>query len=168
MDKAAFWKLIDGSRRSSDGDPEAQIETLGELLSALEPVEIVAFDRILSDYHDRAYNWNLWGAAYIIGGGCSDDGFADFRGWLISRGEKAFENALLDPETLVKVVKEDDGECQIEGFQYIASQTWEQKTGRSAGEFPRHEFERHAEPTGEKWEEDDLETRFPKLCKKFD
>jgi hypothetical protein len=168
MDKAAFWKLIDGSRRSSDGDPEAQIETLGELLSALEPVEIVAFDRILSEYHDRAYNWNLWGAAYIIGGGCSDDGFADFRGWLISRGEKAFENALLDPEILVKVVKEDDGECQIEGFQYIASQTWEQKTDLSAGEFPRHEFARHAEPTGEKWEEDDLETRFPKLCKKFE
>ena len=166
MDKARFWKLIDSSRRAADGDPEEQLEALAEQLSALSPDEIVAFDRILADYHDRAYNWGLWGAAYIIGGGCSDDGFMDFRGWLISRGEQVYEAALLDPESLTKVVNEDD-ECQVEGYQYVASQVWEEKTGKSTEDFPSHDIERRSEPAGTPWEDDDLDTRFPKLSKKF-
>jgi hypothetical protein len=168
MENAAFWKLIDTSRLAADGDPDAQIEALTELVSELEPLEIVAFDRILSEYHHRAYSWDLWGAAYIIGGGCSDDGFMDFRGWLISKGEKAFEAALLDPESLADIITEDDDDCQVEGYQYIGSQVWEKKTGRPGDEFPRHAFERRADPVGAEWEEDDLENRFPKLCEKFD
>jgi hypothetical protein len=168
MNRELFWKLIDSSRRASEGDPEDQIEILSEKLSALEPDEIVAFDRILSEYHARAYNWDLWGAAYIIGGGCSDDGFMDFRGWLISRGEKAYESALANPESLVKIVKEDDGDCQVEGFQYVASQVWKEKTGKDYEDFPAHDIEQSADPSGTPWEEDDLETRFPKLCKKFE
>jgi hypothetical protein len=167
MDKTQFWKLIDSSRRASEGDPEEQIEILREKLSDLEPDEIVAFDRIFNEYDVRAYHWDLWGAAYVIGGGCSDDGFMDFRGWLISRGEKAFEAALADPETLVKVVKEEDDDCQIEGFQYVASQAWEQKTGKASADFPSQEAGLPAEPWGTPWEEEDLEKRFPKLSKKF-
>lgn len=167
MDKAGFWKLIDSSRHAAGDDAEEQLDTLGELLSALPPDEIVAFDRILSEYHARAYAWSLWGAAYLIGGGCSDDGFMDFRGWLISRGELVYEAALLDPESLVNVVSEDDGECQVEGYQYLASQVWEEKTGKTSDDFPRHDIERHGEPVGAPWEEDDLDARFPKLSKKF-
>src|SRR6185369_7755120 len=125
MDQAGFWKIIDKSRMEADGDPEEQLEILGELLQALPPDEIVSFDRYLSEYHARSDHWDLWGAAYIIGGGCSDDGFMDFRGWLISRGEKAYEAAMADPESLVNVVKDHDGECRVEGYQYIASQVWE-------------------------------------------
>ena len=168
MESTSFWKLIDASRLAAQGDAYAQIESLGELLSELAPDDIVAFDRIFSQYHDQADSWDLWGAAYIIGGGCSDDGFMDFRGWLISRGEQAYAGALRDPESLVDVVTEADDDCQVEGFQYIASQAWEEKTGCTREEFPRHTFERRAEPTGQEWEEDDLEIRFPKLSKRFD
>jgi len=42
----------------------------------------VAFRR----YLNKAYTWDLWGAAYLINGGCSDDGFEYFRRWLVSRG----------------------------------------------------------------------------------
>jgi hypothetical protein len=167
MEKAQFWNEIDASRRASDGDPEAQVDELRIRLGSLSADEIVEFDRIFSEYHERAYSWDLWGAAYIIGGGCSDDGFMDFRGWLISKGEKAYEAALENPESLVKVVKEDDEECQIEGFQYAASKAWEEKTGLGRDAFPRHSIERRNEPVGTKWNEDDLEVRFPKLTKKF-
>ena len=166
MDKTTFWKLIDASRKAADGDAEEQIDALAEKLEPLAPDEIVEFDRILSEYHDRAYDRDLWAAAYIIGGGCSDDGFMDFRGWLISRGEKVYEAALADPESLAKVVGPDD-ECQVEGYQYVASRVWEEKTGKDMTEFPRHAFERKSEPSGADWEEDDLDERFPKLCKKF-
>ncbi len=36
--------------------------------------------------------------AYIINGGCSDDGFDYFLGWLIAKGRKYFEAALVNPE----------------------------------------------------------------------
>src|SRR5207244_5250545 len=105
-------------------------------LEQSEPDDIVEFDRLFREYWARAYTWDLWAAAYIIGGGCSDDGFMDFRGWLISKGEKVFENALKDPESLVHVVNEDDEDCQYEGFQYVASQAWENKTGKSMDDLP--------------------------------
>lgn len=166
MDKAGFWKLIDESRQKAEADDEAQLDVLGDLLYELEPAEIVEFDQIFSQYHDRAYDNGLWAAAYIIGGGCSDDSFMDFRGWLISRGETVYEAALADPETLVDVVGEDE-ETQVEGYQYVAAEVWSHTTGRDYDEFPVAEFERKHEPSGVVWEEEDLETLYPKLCERF-
>jgi len=166
MDEAQFWTIIDKARDAAGGDAEEQLEELSEILSTLLPHEIVAFDRLLSQYHAQADSWDLWGAAYVIGGGCSDDGFLDFRGWLISRGEKAYRNALADPESLVHVVRKDE-DCRVEGYQYIASQVWKEKTGRSMDEYPTHDIEWPAETLGTPWEEDELEERFPKLSEKF-
>ena len=42
------------------------------------PEEIVAFQRVLDELMDESYRADLWGAAYVINGGCSDDGFEDF------------------------------------------------------------------------------------------
>ncbi|MFZ6681788.1 DUF4240 domain-containing protein [Undibacterium sp. Tian12W] len=167
MENTTFWTLIDASRLAAKDDAEQQIDTLEAAVSALAPDDIVAFDRIFSEYHNRAYDWGLWGAAYLIGGGCSDDGFMDFRDWLISRGEKVYEAALLDPESLADVVRDEDGDCQVEGFQYIARQVWQEKTGKTSKDFPKHAIAYHADPTGTDWDEDDLETLFPKLCEKF-
>ena len=36
--------------------------------------------------HAVLYRWDMWAAAYLIGGGCSDDGFIDFRAGLIAQG----------------------------------------------------------------------------------
>jgi Protein of unknown function (DUF4240) len=47
-----------------------------------------------------SYDWGLWGAAYVIDGGCSDDGFDYFRAYLISRGRAVFEAAMADPDSL--------------------------------------------------------------------
>jgi hypothetical protein len=41
-----------------------------------------------------------WGAAYLANGGCSDDGFDYFRGWLIGQGRKVYETVLADPDSL--------------------------------------------------------------------
>ncbi|MGW8394170.1 DUF4240 domain-containing protein [Pseudoduganella sp. HUAS MS19] len=168
MDKAGFWSIIDKSREAAGGDPEQQLETLGELLGEMPPEEIVSFDFHLSAYHARAYHWDLWGAAYIIGGGCSDDGFMDFRGWLISRGEKIYEAAMADADSLANLVEDHDGDCQVEGYQYLASQAWEEKTGKSYDDFPEHGLPIAREVAGTPWEEEDLEARFPELSKRFD
>jgi hypothetical protein len=47
---------------------------------------------------NRAYPWDLWGAAFVINGGCSDDGCERFRARLIMQGRDVFERALDDPE----------------------------------------------------------------------
>jgi hypothetical protein len=112
----------------------------------------------------------LWAAAYTVGGGCSDDGFLDFRRWLLSRGERVYEAALRDPDTLAEVVNAGAGDqCQYEGFQYVAREAWERVTQNRLGDFPAAEIMQPDEPAGEPWSEDgdDLERRFPKLWRKF-
>lgn len=170
MDKATFWKIMDTSRSHANGDLDRQLELLHRELNKYDPDEIVSFARIFDEYWVRAYTHDLWGAAYIIGGGCSDDGFMDFRGWLISKGEAVYEAAMRNPETLVAVVTEEDGDGQFEGFHYAAWKAWEQKTGNDMDDFPDSGLKSPDEPTGEPWsdEGDDLARRFPKLSRKFD
>jgi hypothetical protein len=50
-----------------------------------------------------SYRGDLWGAAYLINGGASDDGFDYFRGWLIAQGREVFEAAVADPDSLAGV-----------------------------------------------------------------
>jgi hypothetical protein len=168
MDRSTFWKIIDTSRKLADGDLDEHVERLRSRLEELEPAEIVEFGRIFEEYWIRAYTWELWAAAYIIGGGCSDDGFLDFRGWLISKGEKVYERALRDPESLARVVK-DDEDCKYEGFQYVSSEAWKNKPGNHGREYPDHGLTHPLDPAGERWsaDGDELERRFPKLWKKF-
>ncbi|OSP39974.1 hypothetical protein B7767_28795 [Streptomyces sp. 13-12-16] len=45
----------------------------------------------------------LWAAAYVINGGCSDDGFDYFRGWLIAQGRETFERVVADPDALAEL-----------------------------------------------------------------
>jgi hypothetical protein len=170
MNKAAFWKLIDASRENAGGDLDEQLTDLRARVEQLDPNEIIQFGKLFDEYWGRAYTWDLWAAAYILGGGCSDDGFLDFRGWLISRGERTYEDALRDPETLAQVVNADAGdECQYEGFQYVARAAWEKKTRNRLGSFPAGEITQPDEPAGERWLEggDDLDRRFPTLWRKF-
>ncbi|MEO8671274.1 MAG: DUF4240 domain-containing protein [Tahibacter sp.] len=167
MDKTEFWKIIDLSRRAADGDPEQHVEILMEALTKLAAGSIVDFDRTFCEYHNRALCWNLWGAAHLIGGGCDDEGFADFRGWLISRGERVYEAALADPETLARLVEFDEANCQIPGFHRAAARAWAEVSGARADAFPRDAPAPATQPRGESWSEDDLEARYPKLAAKF-
>src|SRR5262249_33752044 len=68
------------------------------------PDEAAHFRRTFLSYLDRAYRWDLWRAAFLIGGGCSDDSFMDFRSWLISLGRDVYERAISDPDSLPDVV----------------------------------------------------------------
>lgn len=169
MNNADFWKLIDQSRKAAHGDPDAQIDQLRSLLSKLQPEEIVEFGRIFSELHVNAYTWGLWGAAYVIGGGCSDDGFSDFRGWLISRGQKVYERAIELPDSLADDVAEDE-ETQVEGFQYVPFEAWAEATGQDSDDFPEDGIPYPEAPKGSARKEDEAELArlYPKLTAKFE
>jgi hypothetical protein len=46
----------------------------------------VSFERHFTQRLADAYRWDLWGLAYQLNGGCSDDGFVYFRCWLLGQG----------------------------------------------------------------------------------
>jgi hypothetical protein len=86
MNRAAFWGLIESARAEADNDTERQSELLEERLSELPPRQIVRFQQIRRQMDERAYTWDIWGTAFVIDDGCSDDCFRDFRAYLISPG----------------------------------------------------------------------------------
>jgi hypothetical protein len=160
MDKQAFWDLLE------DLDPETAAGGLAARLDALEPAVIAEFQRHFDEEHARAYQWQLWGAAYLLEGGCSDDGFIDFRYGLISRGQEVFERALADPDSLADLLDEDDF-LSHEEFGYVAREIYEFKAG---AEMPQSAVSHPAEPSGEEWDFDDealCAAKLPKLWAKF-
>jgi hypothetical protein len=172
MDRDRFWAIIAKSRAGfdpgrRDGNQADQVERLTALLAALPGDEIVAFQRCFDDAMNDAYDWDLWGAAYLIGGGCSDDGFMDFRSWLISMGRDVYDAALRDPETLLEVADAPGVEVTaFEELHYVPGQAYEEKTGE---EMPDTGVSHHREPAGDEWteEDDDLARRFPRLWAKY-
>jgi Protein of unknown function (DUF4240) len=94
MTNEAFWSIIEDAVQYSGGRPELFLASTTSSLGALAPDEVIGFQRV-QDYHlRRSYSWDLWGAAYILLGGCGDDMFDYFRAWLVSQGRAVFEAAI--------------------------------------------------------------------------
>jgi len=162
MDENQFWKIIEVSQSNSKGDYEKQQVELELELTKLVALDILKFDNRFSKHRGDAYKWELWGAAYIMNGGCSDDCFSDFRGWLIGKGKEAYYNALTNPETLIEQ-KHDMDIDDWEGLSYVAMTAYEKKT---ESQMPKG-IQENFEIIGNEWEEDDLRNKFPKLWSKW-
>lgn len=161
MNISEFWKLIDKVKNSDE--PEEDIKPIIENLS---PEEIRSYQDHFDTLHDQAYSWKLWGAAYLIGGGCSDDGFIDFRYGLISKGKDIYENAINDPDSLASIANE--VEIENESFGYAALEAFEKLVGK---EMPRRPSEQPSEPIGNDWDFDDVaenQKYLPRLSSMFD
>jgi hypothetical protein len=172
MTEAEFWEYIETARADAGSDSDRQMALLVERIAALPEAEIMEFERAFSARFNESYSWDLWGAAVLINGGASDDGFDYFRGWLISKGGAVYENALKDPDSLADVLTADDvseGGVETSGMLYVGMRAYEKRTGRelyddmadtSAPVSPLP-----PEPGGEPWEDDaELDTRFPRLA----
>lgn len=163
MNKEAFWKIMLETNKDSDGEPQIQQKLIERKLTELSSDEIIEFDNLYRQLVNNAYDWKLWGAAYIINGGCSDDCFMDFRGWLIGQGEEIYSKALADPDSLSELDNLEE-DMEWEGYGYLAFTVYEMKTGKV---MPIHQEISHpSEPTSEQWDEEELESLLPKLSKK--
>ena len=161
MDDSAFWEIIEGAKSGSSSSYDRP-QALHAALQKLPPDEIQGFHETYIAKVDTAYTWSLWGAAYVMNGGCSDDCFDYFRDWLISEGQSVYEAALENPESLASI--EGAEEFELEEFRYVADEVYETKTGRRMDpnyvEFPN-------DPTGETWDEDTVDKLYPKLAEKY-
>jgi hypothetical protein len=161
LDEVAFWILIQSAHDASGGDMNKKCEAIKASIAKLTKNDALEFFRIFQELRQRAFSWPLWGAAYVIHGGCGDDSFDDFRTSLISRGRLAYEKAMADPDSLA----DDDIDEEtwfFEGFQYAVRQSVEAVAGPSIPNVPHP-----LKPTGTQWLEDEVYKLFPKLAKLF-
>lgn len=159
-----FWNLIDRVHSVSEGDMDKKCALLKQELLNLPVAEVLSWQAHFDEAIDTAYTWPLWGVAYIMNGGCSDDSFMDFRATLISIGRETYEAAVEHPDSLAALDLEIDEEFIYEGFQYVPAEALEQLA--PGQKFPR--YQPHPKtPAGEHWEEHSVNHLFPRVSEKY-
>ncbi|MEO3779036.1 DUF4240 domain-containing protein [Micromonospora sp. B11E3] len=98
-----FWQLIDRARAGAGASADAVAARAVALLAERAPEEIVGYTHHQRRVLAASYKVDLWGAAYLINGGASDDGFEYFRGWLMTLGRAVFARAVADPDSLAEL-----------------------------------------------------------------
>lgn len=128
-----FWAIVDATAANSRGDVEVQCELLSSRLLQLSPEEILAFDDRYVEASHALYTWEIWRGADLMIGDTSDDVFADFRSWVISRGHDAWAAVLADADAGLAALEVDDagdvGDGELFGAQ--ADEAYEAKTGQT-------------------------------------
>jgi hypothetical protein len=162
MKEMDFWVLIDKSRTTANNNYQAQINSLKNILLTLDEKDIEKFDNTFTALLAASYDWKLWGAAYVINGGCSDDCFDYFRQYLIGHGKDKFYQTLNDPESCAGWIKTEE-EDNWEGLQYAADEAYKQKTGRELPKTYLPKFELKGKP----FDEETVSNQYPQLAKKF-
>ncbi len=189
MDINEWWGLVERAReaagdRADDRDaPDDPLpDALTEVLAALEPARIVDFAVTAYGVTASAYRWPLWNAAYLIEGGCGDDGFVDFRDGLVLLGREVFTRAVADPDSLAElpvVVRMSRGERGWIGYETLEGPVREAyaRAGGAAEGFHAAVESAHGgriptrEPGGETWDVEDADAtrrRLPRLAALFE
>ncbi|MEU8134134.1 DUF4240 domain-containing protein [Streptodolium elevatio] len=192
MDIDRFWAIVEDARTAARESGVPVHEVLVDRLSELSVPEILAYGVRYDEAHDAVYRWDMWAAAYLIFGGCSDDGFVDFRAGLIAAGRTWYERAAADPDCLAghPDAAERSGARLEEVFAqeevgYAAAMAYERVTGDLDGfhaALERHEEEAGAgagaaEAVGDvgddsmgeyfRFDDDEMRRRLPRLAALF-
>ncbi len=158
-----FWIIIENARQAAGNNINWRIPALRVQLDQLSLAQIQAFDDEFSKYMVQAYRWDLWGAAYLMNCGCGDDGFTDFRYWLISEGKCNFDKFLTDPDLMADLPYQIDFKFSLEFFGYQVSDALEVK----GWELNHNCNNTLLGPIGIKWENNQLSSLYPRLAKKY-
>ncbi|MEZ6042965.1 MAG: DUF4240 domain-containing protein [Planctomycetaceae bacterium] len=175
MTEEQFWSLIQASHDVAKGQVQRQELSLRKALVRLSAEQIVEFDHWFQHFVCRAYRWDLWGAAFVICDGCSDDGFLDFRHWLVAQGQSIYAKALNNPESLASAIDPPAKKVRSSGLSFLnpAMFAWAESLGKEESElddFPNTtDGPGDPNPIGEPFDEDQesLRKRYPKLWSMF-
>lgn len=169
MTRTEFWNIIDTARATTDDDLDAQSELIAATLRELPDEELLSFHEHFYTLYNPTYRADLWGAAYVINGGCSDDCFDYFRAWLVGRGQAAYEAALANPDSLADVAQDDCAEQ--EDLLSIAEEVWLERYGKTWGDETPFPHLPQSDLVGEleDWDEDEekLAQHYPRLFATF-
>jgi hypothetical protein len=166
MDEDAFWAVVEAARRHGNGDADA-------MAGYLEARFYDAHDRTIIDFHShlvaanrRLYTWPHGEAADLICGYLGDDGFTDWRSWVISLGRHTFEQVAADPDNVADV-EDLEGGCALaaELFGSAVGGIYYERHGYDDSELPT--LEPAEDPSGEKpTGPDAVRAALPKLSRR--
>ncbi|MEU5403380.1 DUF4240 domain-containing protein [Streptomyces sp. NPDC005963] len=172
-----FWHLIDEARVATTPErPFASVLT--DVLADSSPERVLGYELTFSEVHGALYRWDVWAAGYLIGGGCSDDSFMDFRAGIIAQGRLWYERVLAAPDSLAEHPVAQSGEPDMleelvfdEDSNYAASRAFSRLSGsEELWEAATGSVTRHEPDMGESFDFDDDEEmrhRLPALTALF-
>jgi hypothetical protein len=177
-----FWGIIETAR--SQSGPELPFDqALTRQLASLTEDGIFEFQETFYQLRNALYRWDVWAAAYLIGGGCSDDSFIDFRAGVIAQGREWYEKAQASPDSLADNPAARAGRgwpdtetLFYEAVNYAAADAFNRVTGRGNNDFyqalkrsreARQDRDRSEPDMGEDFDFDDpreMRRRLPRLA----
>ena len=182
MDETTFWQMIEQAKTDGGVDDNRQVVLLTHRLAQLDVQDILAFDTIYAQYEAKAYRQDLWDAVWFIHKGCGEDGFTDFRAWLIAQGKEIYQKVLADPDHLADIVpvqmRRDIGKFgDVMGSLWVAADAaYELRTGEEKSPRPpvqtstpltNRSIEIDAMPGSAHEFEMSLKERYPRIAAKF-
>ncbi|MFD6565791.1 DUF4240 domain-containing protein [Micromonospora profundi] len=190
MNVDEFWAVVESAGAGLDGRTgdagEVVAAALVTRLAATSPEGILEFQELFDQLHGALYRWDVWAAAYLIGGGCSDDSFMDFRAGVIAQGREWYERVLASPDALADhavvrqaATEKDDYALFAESVNYVACEAYERVTNDDHAFYDAMEARQHVavgvgggcEPDmGEDFDfddDDEMRRRLPRLAGLF-
>ncbi|MEV0156835.1 DUF4240 domain-containing protein [Micromonospora sp. NPDC050686] len=167
-----FWQLIDEARAGAGGEADAVAARVVALLAERDPADIAGYAEHQRRVLVASYQVDLWGAAYLINGGASDDGFEHFRGWLMTQGRAVFARAVGDPDSLAELPRVRAAALSGEEFECpdMLTVAWAAYRKATATELPAERDAVVQPDLNDFWDFDDEEEarrRLPKLAALF-
>lgn len=130
MNTDEFWHTLTLAAYSS----EPLADSVATVLSTRPPEEILAFEYCFEELRNAVHRWDVWAAAYLIGGGCSDDRFSDFTAGLVALGRDWYQRAAACPDTLAEhpavqaaAAADDQDVVFAEDFNFVAATAYRQR-----------------------------------------
>jgi hypothetical protein len=163
MTRDQFWELIE-KNKPKRWTCEKHCKRLRSHLEKMDIEEIISFNTNLFLLSSESYRADLWSVVYIVQGGCSDDGFDYFRGWLICQGKKVFETVLSSPDRIGEFISP-GASISCEAILSLAGEIYHFKTGnwRVPYDGPRGPLKLK----GKLLSEETMRRRYPALWKRF-
>jgi Protein of unknown function (DUF4240) len=167
-----FWAVIDRATADRPDSPDEVVKRAAAELATRDREEILAWERHLGKVLAASGTQDLWAAAYLINGGCSEDGFDAFRGWLIAHGREAVARAVTDPDSLaelpeVRAAARTGAVFEAEEVLAIGAEAYALATGT---ELPRSESSPRRPHADDLWDfdnEEEMRRRLPALSALF-
>ncbi|GAA1497598.1 DUF4240 domain-containing protein [Paeniglutamicibacter kerguelensis] len=167
MKNGKFWDIIDRSLEASGGSTGRQAVELEEILAAMPPEQIASFNATFVSKNLELYTWELWGAAYVLVGGCLDDCFEYFRNWVVGQGSDYHQAVKRDPQVLADGRLRSDVEIgDAESLAYTGADAYLRSSGGRElyEDYPESPSTiAGEEPWGTAWDEEEVENLYPGL-----
>lgn len=178
MNKELFWKLIEETKLNCGENMKDMTKILRDKLVKYPIKDIKKFDNIFYEYHGATYKDGIAGIGNVMNHlMMTDDGFIDFRSWLIAQGKEVYMQTLENPEILTeKAGRPIDGWYEFETIAYAASYAIEKKNKKmylrsdSLSESEKNDIQSelvYGEYADKNMTLNELRTYFPKLTKRF-